>query len=529
MFDTLGQALGLFNIYGKIDRFTELEPDLIQGTHRLMISFVTICALSIRLREARTWDKFKVEAKLILLQKDSDVGKEVDNFHDLLAAHSVQQGAQQLLTLIYTKDVVTQVLYQASESGKRIDEILLTLAAIKDSTDRAKSEETVRANLSTIKDKLGLKDGVDKASRDVRDKFWHDRLDGTVRWIDNPSEHAEFHSWAERKDASAKPLFTLTGDSNTGKSVIVSSIVYHLRSKYESAARKLEQTIVASYFFPSGKSDSDKQPVQTAMKAIALQIASVSETYAATLAQECRDNPKTEEIMKNAKCAHLWDALHLGTPSGKTAYYLVFDGLANLPSEYLEDQMELLGLLSNLGTASRAVRALVSLRPDMTDPGFDEATRWNLSVEEDGKQDVCFYITESLKKDDILQDDDEYRTEMRNKIVTRLSGDLGGNYYKIMTALEKIKAIVRTTGKGADIDKVLDESNEDEKAISQRAIRKLEESLSVEEIEELNELLIWIGYARGWRAITLEYLDAALVSLPISHHDQHRLLTYCLH
>ncbi|KAK3319420.1 nacht and tpr domain-containing protein [Apodospora peruviana] len=438
-------------------RFTELEPDLIQGTHRLMISFVNICALSIKLREARTWETFKVEAKLILLQKDSDVGKEIANFHDLLAAHSVQQGAQQLLALIYNKDVVTEVPYQASESGKRVNEIL-------DSTDRVKNEETVRANLATIKDKLGLKDGIDKASQDIRDKFWHDRLDETAHWIDTPSEHGEFHSWAERKDANAKALFTLTGDSNTGKSVIVSSIVYHLRSKYESAARKLEQTIVASYFFPSlaGKNDSDEQPVQTAMKAIALQIA-----------------------------------------TAKTAYYLVFDGLANLPSDYHEDQMELLGLLGKLGTASRAVRAVVSLRPDMTDPGFDEATRWNLGVEEDGKQDICFYIDESLKKDDILQDDDEYRTEMRIKIRDRLSGDLGGNYYK------KIKTIVRTTGKGADIDKVLDESNEDEKAISLKAISKLEESLEVEEIEELNELLIWIGYARGG-PLSFERLDAAL-------------------
>jgi hypothetical protein len=56
--------------------------------HKLMISFVDICALSITLRKSGKWRSFKGNFKKVILNDDSGVQAELDNFRKLIATHS---------------------------------------------------------------------------------------------------------------------------------------------------------------------------------------------------------------------------------------------------------------------------------------------------------------------------------------------------------------------------------------------------------------------------------------------------------
>lgn len=517
LFETLGEGLSHFRIYDKIEQFTKIEDELVQTIHRLLISFVTICGLSINLRQSGRWKKFKGDAKRIIFRDDSGVKDEIDNFNALLEAHQRVQGTQTLKTVLETNDKVAEVLNRASETGQKIDHLLLAVVDMKDSADKRKADEERKETITKIKEKLELTDSdratsALKASKDICDSLWHERLPGTVSWVDNPAEQPDFHKWAERKETGAKPLFVLTGDSNTGKSVIASAIVNRLKNIYNSPTRKLEKTFIASYFFPivSGKTDADRQPIHTALRCIALQLAEADHQYATALAKACDAKDDIKSFLKYAICQDLWGFLRLGIPNSKTGYYFIIDGLESLSESYQAARADLFNVLDKLGQESRSVRVLITLKSDRAQSIFVEGLFWNLSTQEVGKNDISRYIETSLKDDDILQGDDDYRKEKRTEIRDRLFSELSGNYFKVNTALEKIKSIVRKTGKWEDIVKVLNEADEDEQSISRRAIRDLETSLDPEEIEELNELLIWTADARG-QPFTIDELEEALL------------------
>ncbi|KAK4215813.1 Nacht and tpr domain protein [Rhypophila decipiens] len=517
LFETLGEGLSHFRIYDKIEQFNKIDDELIETIHRLLISFVTVCGLSINLRQSGRWKKFKGDAKRIIFRDDSGVKEEVDTFNALLGTHQRVQGTQTLKVVLETNDRVAKVLNKASETNQKIDELMVLVVDIKDTADKQKAEKERETTIKSIKEKLELADNERdtsalRASQDMSDKLWHERLPGTISWVDNPDEQSEFHQWAERKQTGAKPLFVLIGDSNTGKSVIASSIINRLRNIYASPTRKLEQTYIASYFFPLivAKSDSEKRPIHTALRCLAVQLAEADSKYATHLLKDCNAKPDIKSFLKSATCTDLWTFLRLGMPNGKTTYYFVIDGLGSLPEEFQSDRAEIFGLLDNLRTASRTVRALVTLKPDKGESTFEEASYWSLQTREIGKSDISLYIESSLKDDDILQGEDQYRKEKRGEIRDRLFNELSGNYFKVKTALEKIRAIVRKTGRWEDIVKVLDEANEDEKSISAKAIRDLESSLEPQEIDELNELLIWTAYARG-QPFNLNELEDALL------------------
>lgn len=80
----------------------------------------------------------------------------------------------------------------------------------------------------------------------------------------------------------------------------------------------------------------------------------------------------------------------------------------------------------------------------------------------------------------------------------RLLKDLNENYFKVKTAIEKIKLIVSGTGRWGHIEKVLDRANEDERTISLGAV--LEASL--------DELLAWV-YTVG--SMSLKMLEDVLL------------------
>ncbi len=136
-----------------------------------MTSFV--CALSIKHRNSRKWEKFKVGLKLILLDKDSGVKGEIGHFRELTTARTSIQATQSLKVVLETNSRVVDVLNTASELGQRIDEVAENLASLKDAYDKRKPDETTRKHLQNVRTKLGLDDSVTKASKDICDKLWN--------------------------------------------------------------------------------------------------------------------------------------------------------------------------------------------------------------------------------------------------------------------------------------------------------------------------------------------------------------------
>ncbi|KAI1452293.1 hypothetical protein F4805DRAFT_470971 [Annulohypoxylon moriforme] len=503
LFETLAPSLSVFRIYERMDQFNEIEPELKQAIHQVMITFVDICALSIQLRDSGKWRKFKSRMKFLIINDDSGIKAEIEKLERLTNAHHSIQSTQTLKVVLDTRSDLTEYFDRESERSQLI---AMDVASLKASDDKRNSEDTRRKYVENIKKKLGIEDALFKSYKDMFDKPRRDCVPNTALWL---VERPEFQRWAERDDKESENLFTLTGAPNTGKSVMVSSLLHHLRSVYESSIRYAPRTLIAAHFFPNttAKDDQDKRPIATALKCIAIQLAEQDSAYAKALSLSCDTKSENTAFFRDASCEELWDFLRISSPKGNVTHYLVLDGLGGLPEESSDNREQKEQLLKMIGNSVQpSVRVLLSVRQD-TIRTNDFPPHLNIDIEEHSKQDIEKYIEHYLGNNDVLQDDED--EPLRTKIVQTLARQVGGNFNKAKAALENIREVIASDGLETEIDKVLEESNMNEKQISQTVISQLEERLTGEEIDELNELLIWV--ICGSVYFTVEELNAALI------------------
>ncbi|KAI0384764.1 hypothetical protein F5Y04DRAFT_247759 [Hypomontagnella monticulosa] len=503
LFETLGPILSSLRIYERIDQFNDIEPELKQVIHEVMISFVDICALSIELRDSGKWRKFKSRMKLLIIQDDAGIEAEIGKIKKLTEAHHSIQSTQTLKVLLETKTDLTEYLDRESE---RSQQMASDVASLKAADEKRNSEEVRRKNVENIKKKLGIEESLYSSFMDMCDKPRKESVPNTALWfIDNP----EFRKWAERDNKESSAWFTLTGAPNTGKSVIMSAMLHYLRSMYESSTRSSPRTLVAAFFFPSTttKDDLDKQPVATALKCISIQLAEQDSAYAKNLSQACDEKSEDTSFFRDASCQELWNFLRIGSPKGSITYYLIFDGLGNLADEspgMKEQKEQLLNIICK--AAQSTVRILLSARRDMLRIE-DLPPRHDVEIEQYSESDIRGYIESYLRSNDLFQDPDDKR--LKTRVLGTLSKQVQGNFNKVKAALENIRDVVASDGLEAEIDKILNESNMNEEQITKAVISQLEERLTGEEIDELNELLIWV--ICGTTLFTIDQLNAALV------------------
>ncbi|KAI1135342.1 hypothetical protein F5Y05DRAFT_416329 [Hypoxylon sp. FL0543] len=505
LFETLEPCLSVFRIYEKMDQFNEIEPELKQAIHQVMISFVDICALSIQLRDSGKWRKFKSRMKHLLIQDDSGIKAELEKFERLTKSHHSIQSTQTLKVVLDTRGDLTEYFDRESDKSQQMAN---DVASLKAADDKRSSEDSKRKYIENIKKKLGIDDSLHISSKERCDKPRKDCVPNTAVWF---MEHPGFRRWAERDDKESDRLLILTGAPNTGKSVIMSAMVYYLRSIYESPARHSPRTLIAAHFFPNvtAKDDQDKRPILTALKCIAIQLADQDSAYAKTLSQACDSKSENTTFFRDASCQEIWDFLRIGSPRGNTTHYLILDGLGGLPeesSDNREQKEQLLNIICS-SVQSSTVRVLLSARRDIEFQNKELPSRLNLEIEQYNEPDIQKYVEHYLRFSDIFQDSED--EPLRRKVLGTLAKQVHGNFNKVKAALENIREVVSSDGLETEIDRVLNESNMNEKQITQTVIGQLEEKLTGDEIDELNELLIWVICGKIFFGIN--ELNAALI------------------
>lgn len=501
LFTTIEPYLSVFRIYDKMDHFSDIEPELKQAIHNVMISFVDICSLSINLRDSGKWQKLKFKTKYVILQDDSGIKGEIEKFERLTKAHNSIQSTQTLKVLLDSRSDFTVSLEKLAE---RTLQIATDIGSLKASDDNRKSEAGKQKHMDNIKKKLEIKDSVYNSFKEACDKPRKDCIPNTAGWF---TDIPQFKNWAERENRESEMLLIVTGDSNTGKTVTLSNIVQHLRSIYESPTHSSPRTLIAAYFWPNVtiKDDRDKRPISTALKCIAVQLADLDMAYAKSLSQSCdRKSETNPNFFRDADCQELWNFLRIGSPTGNIRHYLIFDGLSWLPddSEDIREQKEqLFQILHN--SVQPSVRVLLSVRRG-TFRVENLPSHSKIEMEQNNQLDIQKCINQFLKENDVF-----LAEEVKTKVSDSLTKNVRGNYNKLQAALKNIEAVVSSNGLVTEIYKALDESSMSEKQITQATIVQLEKKLTGEQVDELNELLIWVIYGKEY--FTIDKLDAALI------------------
>jgi DNA replication protein DnaC len=508
IFEEVSRFLYQFKIYQRIEQFTRIEPDLSNTVHDLMISFVDLCALSIKVNRGGFWKRLGKSAKKVLMDDDAGIGKELARFRSLSEKQSALQETLTLEQVLKTDKKLTLVLNTASDNNQKISEVMRGVEFLTSAEKDRKLEQMAKEQRDKIIKKLPVRKEAVQVSETRYIEVWDDTVQKTGDWL---HENSDYVGWADGQPDS-NPLLLLTGDPNTGKSYLVSAIIHDLQAAPRSQGPNRRKLAVAYYFFPkwaekAQKSSQEPRPAEIALKCMSLQIADGDATYAKLMATFC--DSKDEAYFKDLTCTDLWRDLKFVGTKRDTTYFLLFDGLDQVPEESRHELLKILAELRRLPETERAqIRALMSGKPE-TFPSDISQSPPTINIEEENKAEIRRYIERKLKGDNILQESDA----LRKQVLDELS-DLG-NFFKVQSALGKISAKIDDDGDTDDVRRILSEAGQDSAVIARNIKDELGELLSAKEIEELNELLVWVIY--GFDFLSVGQLQAALVSPPLCY------------
>ncbi|RKK88311.1 hypothetical protein BFJ69_g167 [Fusarium oxysporum] len=513
VFAVVAPSLSQFRIYERIEQFRKIDTNLTRAIHITMISLVDICALVITLQDPNSKrSKFKSNVKKALLDDDSGLSIELRKFRQ--AIHG-QQSIEATLTLevaLESRHEVSIILAKVFETGKWTEEIASKITTLQQAETKRAQDTTKKANLSKIKEKLGIDEKELETNREMFKRLCDSRVENSGSWLDDEEAYT---SWADADAAKARPLLLLLGEKNTGRSTTVSTIVQKLKARYKTPTERSSRVLLAWYFFPSLSDKADKgdpTPARTALKHIALQLAEQDMALAKSIASICEEKDNGT-YFTDVSCESLWKDLKLGQPRGDTMYYFIFDGVEKLSKMHADAGTQFFEVLKEASHSSATesdgsrIRLLVSGSGDAIKVlgGFESPT---INIAKSNGSDIESYIKREMRKYDIFQGNDSKDEASRKKINDKLLEMAGGSFFKVQSTLDRIKDLVDSGGQESELDDLLTESDWGREAISKNVVAELQEQLSPQNIEEINELLIWVVYGFEW--LSVDQLEAAL-------------------
>ncbi|KAH7320618.1 hypothetical protein B0I35DRAFT_390482 [Stachybotrys elegans] len=513
VFGEISSALSQFQIYTSME---QIDPKLLHSIQAVMVSFVKLCAHVVRYRQSRKRDRFATQFKTIF-QDDSGLSDELAEFKKALQQQRDIEGTLTLAMVIETRHDMAVNLQnwaiindRTEKTHQVVQETQKGVQAINDDSARVKK-------LGKIRDALGIPErmGLETSSTPECTTLANGCSAGTGAWI---WDHGDYKTWTaptlDKEDGSH--VLIVSGPGSSGKSSAVALITKRLEEQKE-------RTYVAHYFFTRrGEKDDDnsstarvkkgvdeKASVLSALKNMAFQFARVDETVREGLGNACDTVAQAfRHASANADLYKLWEELKIVTPGSGAIHYLVFDGLEHL----LEPEAQKLrSFIFDPRLANQApgrVRLLVS----GTDEKFDQPglirtnTVPRIRIADHNEVDLRIVVEEALKQEDMLQsaEPDSIQQKTREKIIEKLPKNVGGSYSSLQFGIQDVIRLLSRRTPAEDLDRVLEQSTSSQEA----AIKNLQRSLAMEEIEELNELLKWVLFGRV--PLTLNQLEAAM-------------------
>ncbi|KAK4163771.1 hypothetical protein QBC43DRAFT_300981 [Cladorrhinum sp. PSN259] len=307
-------------------------------------------------------------------------------------------------------------------------------------------------------------------------------------WI---KTNTDFVNWKNGTDGSSPSILGLEGGNGSGKTALAASIIRHLQdqSTYNSESRS-----PVAYFFiePDPKTQPSEMP------------GIVTRSILWQLGLDNRDFLKSamaawEETRVGAvsKPIELWkQMLFSGRNQASTAtvtpFFIVIDGLSE-EFQFHDLLRPLLQLITNRDLNPH-VRLLLtgntSIFNVLRNPeGVEFDT---IMLESFNSSDIELYITHHLKKMSFLQDDTPEVARVKKKIMDTLQKATSGDYRKISLVLSKIEADPE------NLDEILQGAGTSAAEQFRSDIQKLNETCSVQEIAEINEVILWLLDGEAW-------------------------------
>jgi hypothetical protein len=316
------------------------------------------------------------------------------------------------------------------------------------------------------------------------------QVPGTGEWL---FSQPEFTAWEGKGNPT---VLGIVGGESSGKSYVVSSVIQHLLSATSTKALA-SRRLVGFYFLSSKKADTS---VDDLAKSIIWQFADSDASYLQSAALTCKKrgaiDPKqllTALLLDNEEELEKVDA----------TFYIVINKLGG-STEYIDDM-----LVSFLQRVLQSKRRSVRVLFTATEATMAKLTQKKISCPTLSMSlnidDISKYIINRLDRIDILSDlENKDVVQARRKIHSKLLDTSEGNYYTINTLLSEIKGLDYVE----QMIEVLDGPRDNLGDRIDKDIRRLEQSLTVHELQEINTLILWIMFSR--EQLTADKMKAVL-------------------
>ena len=538
LFEEITTFMMRFKIYERIEQYAEIDVKLKRGTHKLLIIFIDICALSIDTLSGSRWKRLKTKAKISLFDNDSGVAEKLEDFKRVVAQQSQVSDAVTLEHVLKAEHELTTsmktvfaTLREASEDSRRLleekaqeiqDELREThddVKTVKAGTDtlvRDFVERTAQKESSDqvekIREKLAIKsdiyEGPSKEFKQIRSKC----LAGTGSWL---THLEEYQLWLDAT-SDTEALLLLSGENGSGKSHLLSSLFDKLQRQHLSIDSSSTRVSLACYSFKKNEKPSremtsqNSRPSITAIQSMAVQIAKQDKVYAKNLASHL--SSKDQSFARDISAMDLCKEMLLPPNMGRTSdavFFMLFDGFDQLAFDEAADLLKALLAIESVKTRIVIASTGGSLDESMRLLGKESESLPIIEIGEHNQEDIKHYIDSELKALTALQGESAGLSRIIESIRQKLPLIVKGNFGSAKQIIERVIESVKEDQSEEEIEKLIsEESLKDQGQLIEQIVAEYNESLNNQEIGQLNELLIWATHA--YEFMSDEEMRAAL-------------------
>lgn len=511
LFDEISTFMKQFKVYQRIEQYAKVDVELKQCTNKLLIAFVDICRLSIDAVSGSKLKKMWAVAKIALFDDDSGVREKLDEFKMLISRQGQISDAVTLEHVVKTEHMLSEMKKALDDSTQQFGAISqktdVVVTYVNTSTGQKEHDDQFDRICKKLSNSPGsIQDTIQKSERES-EQLGHERLSGTGLWL---KETGSYKCWSDL-DSETTSVLCLSGDNGSGKSHLAFYVLDSFRDRYsipiseQSTADDLSVRVsMAFYRFAKNEKLPREEPIKYSLKCMAAQIAKQSTVYSKKLDLQLKS--KDISTFKDMNVEELSEELFLTLKVENmmnTAFVLLFDGVDKLSND---DASQLVA--AAVAMKSSKIRIVIT----GTDNIFDSCTQKTsgkipdltqiIRVTDYNDADIKRFIDSELRACKVLQGDVAGISRIVDTIQEKVPRIANGSFNGVRQVIETVSKRIES---GYSEEQILDLisgptlENKGEAAI--RIVDELNNSLSAQEIDQLNELLIWTIYA-------LDYIDA---------------------
>jgi hypothetical protein len=449
-----------------------------------LVCFVDICALSIKVLKGH-----KVFTALKVFAFDSDEGVSGQLAH---LASLVERESQMRATLGFeSQKTVEKGVIENREGTRKMNATVDKLLNFEKKRD---ADNATKRILDSIDSNLDTPSEAFKGVQVNYKRLLNEQVQGSGKWLQTDPL---FTQWVS-PEQSALSILGISGGQGYGKSFLFATMIQHLQEIHAQPVDVDDMTCISTayYIFEQEKNTSLVQ----ALKVLAWQVANNDIVY--------RKDIGTAKTQGVNQVEDLWDMLFTKSYKSDSTFFLLLDGVDQVNKKQLKEFIHLLEDLQNTSASwgRFKLRVVLSGRDDTITKikGQMGDGLSVIDVASKNSDDMQKFIIDRMNKMEIMGGSSDQVLSLRREILENLTTQTHGDFVNVGLLLHEISGKQRP----GEIRDILTRSGGKRSDTIVRKIEQLNETLSDDDISDLNVLLTWVVFSI--RDLKLKELEAVL-------------------